>query len=169
MEWFKNLFTTKQEAQKEIISEMFQEAELVREMKLKFNLILILFAVLLTSEILVKKSHWFIVSDEFLSKEASKRDFCSMAMNQIIAHKLSNKIITDNLYEIITSDNYRNMPFDDGDSVSEVFTNESKCKVLVKTKAGLRSFDFTLRTSFDESFFYKVEKIFENELVEREA
>lgn len=148
---------------------MFQEAELLKETRYKFNLILALCGILLLSEILMKNTHFFVSSNEFLSREASKRDFCSMAMSQIIGHKLSKRIITDNLYEIITSDNYKNMYFEDGDSVSEVFVSEEKCKVLVKVKNGLRSFDLNISSSFDESFFYKIEKVIENELVEREG
>lgn len=148
---------------------MFQEAELLKEMRYKFSLILALCGLLLLSDLFIKKSRFFVSSNEFLSKEASKRDFCSMAMNQIIGHKLSKRIITDNLYEIITNDNYKNMYFEDGDSVSEVFVSEEKCKVLVKVKNGLRSFDFNIGSSFDESFFYKVEKVIENELVEKEG
>ena len=104
-----------------------------------------------------------------MSVDASKRDFCAMAINQMIHKKLSKKIITDGLYDLVSADNYKNMLFDEGDKVSSVWGGEGVCKVLVKTKDGLRSFDLFLEEGDEPEFHYQIQKIHENELYEKES
>lgn len=113
--------------------------------------------------------HYFIKEADGLSADASKRDFCAMALTQMIHKKLSKKIISDGLYELIVADNYKNMFFDDEDNVSAIFTGENSCRALVKTKDGLRSFDLFLEEGDDPEFHYQISKIHENELYEKQS
>ena len=92
-----------------------------------------------------------------------------MAMNQMIRKKLSKKIITDGLYEMVVTDNYKNMMFEEGDSVGSVFSGEESCKVLVKTSDSIRSIDLFLTEGEDSEFHYQITKIRENELYEKES
>ncbi len=111
----------------------------------------------------------YITEAQGLSPDASKRDFCSMAMNQVINKKLSKKIITESLYSQVVNDNYKNLYFEGEEVVDSVFTNESVCKVIVKVKDGIRSFDFTLEESGSSEFYYVIKKIHESELYEKGA
>lgn len=92
-----------------------------------------------------------------------------MAMNQMIKKKLSKKIITEGLYEMVVADNYKNMMFEEGDSVGSVFSGEESCKVLVKTNESIRSFDLFLTEGDESEFHYQVTKVRENELYEKES
>ncbi|MGZ3745422.1 MAG: hypothetical protein ACXVBQ_16280, partial [Pseudobdellovibrionaceae bacterium] len=58
--------------------------------------------------------------------------------------------------------------FDGDEQISSIWSNDEVCKVLVKTKNGLRSFDFFFDQSLEFHYFYKVKKITENELFEKE-
>jgi hypothetical protein len=111
----------------------------------------------------------FITEAQGLSPDASKRDFCSMAMNQVIKKKLSTKIITESLYSQVINDNYKNLYFDGDEVVESVFSNENICKVIVKTKEGIRSFDLTLDEAGNLEFYYVIKKIHESELYEKGA
>lgn len=148
---------------------MFNEVKLLEEVDARFLIILLAIALVVIIQIYFKTAHAFISPNEGLSKDASKRDFCSMAMNQMIQKKLSKKIITDSLYDLVTANDYKNLYLENEDLVSEVFSGDEKCKVLVKNKAGLRSFDFYLDQGMDEEFYYRIRKITENELVEKEG
>ena len=113
--------------------------------------------------------HYFIKEADGLSFEASKRDFCTMALEQMIHKNLSKKIIASGLYETIVADHYKNMFFEDDDKVSSVYLGENKCKALVKTKDGLRSFDLFLEEGDEPDFHYQITKVRENELFEKES
>jgi hypothetical protein len=132
---------------------------------LKLNIILTSIVIVMTLINVSKKI--FITEAQGLSPDASKRDFCSMAMNQVIKKKLSKKIITDSLYSQVINDNYKNIYFDGEETVEAVFSNESVCKIIVKAKDGIRSFDFTLEDSGSFEFYYTITKIHESELYEK--
>ena len=153
----------------EMITDMFKE-KMVEDKLLKYiRITLIVSGLCLFANIFNRTKHWYVSSVEGLSDEASKRDFCSMALNQMIQKKLSKKIITDGLYELVVTDNYKNMLFDEGDKVSSVFSTDEACKVLVKTKDGIRSFDLSLEEGDEAEFYYQIQKIRENELYEKET
>ena len=146
-------------------------AEKLMDKKLSFYLMIniALTAVVLFLILINYSGKLFIREAQGLSPEASKRDFCSMAMNQVITKKLSKKIITESLYSQVVNDNYKNLYFEGEEVVDSVFTKESICKVIVKTKDGIRSFDFTLDKSGDSEFYYLIKKIHESELYEKGA
>ncbi len=110
----------------------------------------------------------FINESEGLSFDASKRDFCTLITKQIINKKLSKEIMTESLYELVSRDNYKNIFFEGDEIISAVWSGEDACKVLVKTNEGLRSFDYFLEKGSGNKFYYKVKKITENELFEKE-
>lgn len=132
---------------------------------LKLNILLTVIVLIAISLNLSRKV--FISEAEGLSPEASKRDFCSMAMNQVISKKLSKKIITESLYSQVVNDNYKNLYFEGEEVVDSVFTRDRICKIIVKTNNGIRSFDFTLEESGDYQFYYVITKIHESELYEQ--
>lgn len=113
--------------------------------------------------------HLFIKEASELSEDASKRDFCSMAMNQMIHKKLSKLLMDESLYSQVVADNYKAMLFNDVDKVSSVFSGEDSCKILVHTSDGVRSFDLILDKGSDFKYFYQITKIHENELTEKES
>ncbi len=123
----------------------------------------------LIANIYNRTPHYFIKGEEGITLDASKRDFCVMAMNQMIHKKLSKKLVTSDLYTLVTEENYKNMFFEDEDKVTSIFSSDSKCKLLVKAKEGVRSFDFTLEESGDLEFFYQITKIHENDLYDKES
>ena len=110
----------------------------------------------------------FIVEGEGLIFEASKRDFCSLVTTQLIEKKISKKIMTESLFGQVTSDNYKNLYFDGDEKISGIWSDDEACKVLVKTKSGLRSFDYYFDQGAENKFYYKVKKITENEFFEKE-
>lgn len=150
-------------------SSMFKE-KLVEDNLLRYSKLTLLVTTLcLLANFYNRTRHYFVTQAEGLSLEASKRDFCTMALNQMINKKLSKKIVTDGLFELVTAENYKNMFFSMEDKVSSVFTGENSCKALVKTKDGLRSFDLYLEQSDESEFYYQINKIHENELYEKES
>ena len=110
----------------------------------------------------------FIVEADGLIYDAPKRDFCSLVTNQLIEKKLSKKIITESLFLLVTADNYKNIYFDGEEKISGIWSSDESCKVLVKTKSGLRSFDYYFDQGKENKFYYKVKKITENEFYEKE-
>lgn len=133
---------------------------------LKFNVLItfILLAISLTS---VSKQ-FFLIEAEGLTLDAPKRDFCALVTIQLIEKNLSNRIITESLFGLVTSDNYKALYFEGDEKISGLWTNDETCKVLVKTKNGLRSFDYYFDQSMEFKYFYKIRKISENELFEKE-
>lgn len=111
---------------------------------------------------------YFIVEAEGLTLDASRKDFCSLVTIQLIEKKLSPKIITESLFSLVTNDNYKALYFEGDEKISGLWINDDSCKVLVKTKMGLRSFDYFFDQSKEFKYFYKVKKISENELFEKE-
>lgn len=110
----------------------------------------------------------FLVEASGLTIDASKRDFCSLVTTQLIEKKLSKKIITESLFGLVASDNYKALYFDGDEKVSGIWSSDDSCKVLVKTKTGLRSFDYFFDQSKEFKYFYQVKKISENDLYEKE-
>ncbi len=155
--------------EEKVASRLFQDK--TDEDRLLFYLrgisFLLLFSIFLNLK--TRVSAFYVKEAEGLSRDSSKRDFCSMAMNQMIKKKLSKKIITDGLYEVVVAENYKNMMFEDGDLVGSVFSGDDTCKVLVKTNDSLRSFDLYLVEDEDSEFHYQITKIRENELYEKES
>ena len=125
------------------------------------------FIVLVISLLNVSKQ-LFITEAEGLTFDASKRDFCSLVTGQLIDKKISKKIMTEGLFNLVTADNYKNLYFDGEEKVSAVWTSDETCKVLVRTKTGLRSFDYFFLESKDYKYYYKVNKITENEFFDKE-
>jgi hypothetical protein len=161
--------TEEKSLEEKVASRLFQDKS--DEDRLLFYLRGIAFLLLFCIFINLKNraSTFFVKEAEGLSRDSSKRDFCTMAMNQMIRKKLSKKIITDGLYEMVVTDNYKNMMFEEGDSVGSVFSGEESCKVLVKTSDSIRSIDLFLTEGEDSEFHYQITKIRENELYEKES
>lgn len=111
----------------------------------------------------------FIREETGLSSEASKRDFCALSMNQMIQRKLSPKLMSEGLFQLVTKNNYEALYLNGDESVSSVWSSKDKCKVLLKTNEGPRSFDLHLDGSNDFKFYYQIRKITENELFEKEV
>ena len=151
-----------------MITDMLKEKNAEEKLLSYIRLTLLVSALCLLANVFNRTKHWYVSTDEGLSEDASKRDFCSMALNQMIQKKLSKKVITDGLYELVVADNYKNMLFDEEDKVSSVFSADETCKVLVKTKDGIRSFDLSLEEGDEAEFHYQIQKIRENELYEKE-
>ncbi|MDO9181942.1 MAG: hypothetical protein Q7U04_06020 [Bacteriovorax sp.] len=133
---------------------------------LKFN-VLITLIVLVMSLFNVSKQ-LFITEAEGLTFDASKRDFCSLVTSQLIDKKISKKIVTESLFGLVAADNYKNLYFDGEETISAIWASDETCKVLVKTKTGLRAFDYFFDQSKDFKYYYKVKKITENEFFEKE-
>lgn len=124
--------------------------------------------IFLGSSLFIGGKKIFINEREGLSFDASKSDFCSLVTKQIIDKRLSKEIISESLYELVTRDNYISLYFEGNEKVNAVWSSEESCKVLVKTSDGLRSFDYFLEKDSGNKFYYKVKKITENELFEKE-
>lgn len=133
---------------------------------LKLN-VLITFILLVISLTSVSKQ-FFLIEAVGLTLDASKRDFCSLVTIQLIEKNLSKRIITESLFGLVTSDNYKALYFEGDEKISGLWANDETCKVLVKTKKGLRSFDYFFDQSMEFKYFYKIRKISENELYEKE-
>ncbi len=133
---------------------------------LKIN-ILITFFILVIS-LYGSSKRLFLSESEGLTKDASKRDFCSLVTNQLIQKKLSSKLITESLFSLVTAENYKALYFEGDEKISGVWSGEESCKVLVKTQIGLRSFNYYFDQSMDFKYFYQVKKISENELFDKE-
>lgn len=114
--------------------------------------------------LLFRIGHNFVKVPEGLSKDASKSDFCTMAVDQMIHKKLSKKIVSENFYQRVTSNNYVDLALDQEDSISSVFSGNEFCKVLVKSKSSLKSLDLFLSEGEDSDFYYQITKIRINEL-----
>jgi hypothetical protein len=151
-----------------MITEMLKEKSAEEKLLNYIKLTLVVTVLCLLTNVFHKTKHMYISNAEGLSEDASTRDFCSMAINQMIQKKLSKKIIVEGLYELVVADNYKNMLFEEGDKVSSIFNADENCKVLVKTKEGIRSFDLTLEEGGEAEFYYQIKKIRENELYEKE-
>lgn len=127
----------------------------------------LLFGILIFIISLIKVGANYFPSSEGLSKIAPKREFCLLGMNQMIQKNLSNSFIKEGLYELVTKNHYQALLLDGSEKVLEVWTNEKLCKVLLQTKEGLRSFDFFLDESTENKFFYLIQRIRENELLDK--
>ncbi len=110
----------------------------------------------------------FFPDSSGLVVEAPKKEFCALAMNQMIQKKLSSHLIKEGLYKLVTRNRYEALLLDGNESISGIWTDEKNCKVLLKTSKGLRSFDLFLDGSTDHKFFYQIQKIRENELFEKQ-
>jgi hypothetical protein len=143
----------------------------VNDEKLKLmSLINIIFTFSILFLLLINTSkQLFLVEAAGLTLDASKRDFCTLVTKQLIEKKLSKKIITESLYNLVTEDNYKSLYFEGEEQIAGLWTSDDTCKVLVKTKLGLRSFDYFFDQSKDFKYFYKIRKISENELYEKES
>lgn len=151
-----------------MITDMLKE-KLAEEKLLNYiKVTLVVSVVCLFANVFHRTKHLFVSEAKGLSSDASKRDFCSMAFDQMIHKKLSRKIISNGLYDLVVADNYKNMLFEEDDTVGSVFSSDEACKVLVKTKEGLRSFDLYLEEGDEAEFHYQITKIHENELYEKE-
>lgn len=152
-----------------MISGMFKEK--LFEEKILLFLKVIAVATVINFCLLLKShtQHLFIKEVSELSEDASKRDFCSMAINQMIHKNLSKLLMEESLYSQVVADNYKAMLLDDVDKVSSVYSGEDSCKVLVHTIDGIRSFDLILDKGSDFKYFYQITKIHENELTEKES
>lgn len=142
----------------------------VKDEKISLLLVLnfIFTIIVLVISLLNVTKQLFLVEAEGLTNDASKRDFCSLVTTQLIEKKLSKKIITESLFGLVASDNYKVLYFDGDEKISGIWSSDGSCKVLVKTKAGLRSFDYFFDQSKEFKYFYQVKKISENDLYEKE-
>jgi hypothetical protein len=116
----------------------------------------------------VSAQRFFISEAKIISNEPSKRDFCFLLMNQMIHKKLSPKLLEENLFDLVISDNYSALFFKGNEKISGIWSGEESCKVMVQGKVP-RSFDFYLTTDGKYPFYYQVRKITENELFEKEV
>lgn len=106
--------------------------------------------------------------DSWIVSEAPKRDFCSMVARQLIEKKVSPKLLEEGLFNLVTNDNYKALPFTGIEKISAIWSNETSCKVLIKDELGLRSFDYYLNSNGTYPFYYQVEKITEHDIFEKE-
>lgn len=109
----------------------------------------------------------FIIESPYISNDASKRDFCSMVMSQMIERKLSSKLTSEGLYEVVTKDNYSSLYLKGSETIKAIWSNDDSCKLLIKGDY-LRSFDFYLEDSGEYPYHFVVQKITEHDLFEKE-
>jgi len=117
---------------------------------------------------LVRIMPLFLKVEDGLTNEASKRDFCAFSMKQIINRMLSPKLMSEGLFQLVVKDNYGALGFKGNEEVTNIWSSDKSCKLLLKTDDGMRSFDFYLNQSSDFKFYYQIQKITENELFEKE-
>jgi hypothetical protein len=133
---------------------------------IKLNFLFTLILIFLTFTASGKQ--YFLKSSDDLTSKASERDFCKIVIKQLIEKKLSEQVVSPSLYQIITAENYKNLFFEGSEIVSGVWSGENQCKILVKTKDSIRSFDFTYEESLKFKYFYVLTKIHENDFYEKE-
>lgn len=147
-----------------MISEMFKERNFEDKIYFSLKVIMVVVSINIAMAFHYQVKNLFLSPAEGLTDDASKRDFCAMVMNQIIQKNLSRHLINESLFSQVIEDNYKAMLFEVEDKVTSIYSGENSCKVLVRTKEGQRSFDLSLNAESDFPFFYKIEKIHENEL-----
>jgi hypothetical protein len=127
---------------------------------------LVVICVSILSLFYISSQRFFIEDAKGLSDEASKKDFCSFAMNQIIKKQLSVKLMEDDLYQLVSKNEYEAMYLTGKEKIKSIWSDLDKCKIFVKGEGEPRVFDFVLTTSSDFPFYYKVQKISEHEINE---
>lgn len=95
-----------------------------------------------------------------------KRDFCYMAFSEILSKKLSEILMEDSLFELVTKDNYAAMRLTGDEKITFIYSADEFCKVITKDKIGLRSFDVFLNEGGSFPYYFKIWKIKEHELFE---
>jgi hypothetical protein len=143
-----------------------QDNEKRQSLYLKIGLCLIVINTILLGY--VSAQRLFISEAEITSNEPSKRDFCFLTMEQMIHKKLSPKLLEEALFDLVVRDNYSALFFKGNEKISGIWSGKESCKIMVQGKAP-RSFDFYLTTDGKYPFYYKVRKITENELFEKEV
>lgn len=129
----------------------------------KINLVLIVLMMMLL--IYVSNQRLFIRTAKITSHEPSKRDFCELIMDQMIHKKVSNKLLSQGLYEQVVANNYGALILTGNEKIRSIWSDDKRCKIMIKGE-NLRSFDLYLSESGNYPFFYEVYKISENELYE---
>lgn len=135
--------------------------------KWNLQIILIFFAVTAGILIYVTNQRDFFISETFITSEAPKREFCSAVMTQMIAKKLSPKLLDEGLFELVTRDNYSALYLSGKESILGIWSTDNSCKVLFRQEH-LRAFDLFLDDSGEYPFYYKVMKITEHDFFEKE-
>lgn len=135
--------------------------------KWNLQIILTFFAVTAGLLIYVTNQRDFFISENFITSEAPKREFCSAVMTQMIAKKLSPKLLDEGLFELVTRDNYSALYLSGKESILGIWSTDNSCKVLFREEQ-LRAFDLILDDSGEYPFYYKVMKITEHDFFEKE-
>lgn len=120
--------------------------------------------------VLIYVSHQrdFFIDSPYVTSEASKRDFCSAVMSQMIEKKLSPKLIDEGLFELVSRDHYAALYLSGKEKIKGIWSTDDSCKILIR-EDNIRSFDFYLDDSGEYPFHYIVTKITEHELFDKEA
>jgi hypothetical protein len=111
--------------------------------------------------------HPTIQNASFENREETQRDFCFMAMTEMIQKKVSPKIINDELYALVKEDNYKNLLLSGKEKITGLWSRQKSCKLLIKDKI-IRSFDLFLEEDASHPFYFLIYRIRENELFEKE-
>jgi hypothetical protein len=148
---------------KKLFSDRFNQA--ATPSRLLYVTLVIVCAAML-SLLYVGSQRMFVEEAKGLSDEASKKDFCNLAMNQIIKKKLSVKLMDEGLYDLVSKNDFHEMYLTGAEKIKSIWSDKDKCKIFIKGDGDARVFDFVLSDSGDFPFFYKVQKISEHELFE---
>ncbi len=95
-----------------------------------------------------------------------KRDFCYLSFTQILSKNLSPIFIEDSLFDLVSRDSYAAMRLNGDEKISFIYSGEEFCKVIIKDKVGLRSFDVFVNEDGGFPYYFKIWKIKEHELYE---
>ena len=86
----------------------------------------------------------------------------------MIHKKVSDKLLTEGLFEQVVAHNYEALLFSGREKIRSVWSDDTRCKILIKDQV-LRSFDLYLAESGDYPFYFEVYKITENDLFQGEV
>lgn len=135
--------------------------------KWSLQIILLIFFTMVSVLIYISNQRDFLIDSPYITSEASKRNFCSAVISQMVEKKLSPKLLELGLYDLVSRDNYAALYLTGKEKIKGIWSNDDSCKVLIHGDY-LRAFDFVLDDSGEYPFHYVVTKITEHDFFDKE-
>lgn len=108
----------------------------------------------------------FIRGSESLDSDPARRSFCEQVMKQMINKKLSRRVVSESLFELITNNNYEALYLTGKETIKGVWSDDERCKVMFSGSEGFRTIDFYIEDSGEYPFYFNVTKMSDHEFNE---
>lgn len=104
------------------------------------------------------KSTYFLTNG-LKSETPDLNQFCVSFIEQIIHKQLHKEMVESDIYDVLVESNYKVLNLVGNETPLFSRVKNKDCAVIIRDQLGLRRFEISVNSSFENPFYYKVRRV----------